>query len=154
MAAIKLLNLIAITTLALVASSFNTPVGAIATGHQHFARHSAHEGIAHVKRAKRGENSRRCKTRSASATPTPTSSSVEIVLSTSIAIETPKTTKQATTTKAADPVPTVTSIPSTGGSSSGGGKLGIAYNNANAASLGNLLSDHTGWYVTVSLRFE
>lgn len=151
MAAIKLLNLIAITTLALVASSFNTPVGAIATGHQHFARHSAHEGIAHVKRAKRGENSRRCKTRAASATPTLTSSSVEIVLSTSIAIETPKTTKQATTTKAADPVPTVTSVPSTSG---GGGKLGIGYNNANAASLGNLLSDHTGWYATASLRFE
>jgi len=101
MASEKLFKLIAITALALFASSFGpTPVTALAAGTQHLNRHVAHDAIARRKRTD-ASSSRRCKTRPASslsstATPTttqaPTSSK-------------PTTTVHATTTTVIAPPP-------------------------------------------------
>lgn len=154
MAFTKLYNLLAITTLALFAASFNaTPVTALATGHQHLNRQVAHEGLA--RRSKRASTAR-CKQRpssslvssSAKATSTKaaaTEAATSVAKSTTPTPAPPKTTS----TKAAAPPKTsaapaaATKPASTGSTSSGVGKIGIGWNGGNDPSLGNIVSSNT-----------
>ncbi|KAJ3476957.1 hypothetical protein NLI96_g10796 [Meripilus lineatus] len=151
MAASKLLSLIALTTLALLTSSFGpTPVNAISTRNQHLNRHVVqHDAIAKRKRS----TGKRCKQRpssslavsvgvgagaaatskASSASPAPTSKA------TAKASSTPKATTKASSTPKASPTPADTSSPSTG---KGGGKVGLAWPNGNEASLKNFATEN------------
>ncbi|CAA7259519.1 unnamed protein product [Cyclocybe aegerita] len=136
--AAKLLNLIALSSLAILASSFGaTPVNALSVdmSPNHAARHLGHHNL--IAKKKRAE-SRRCK-------PRPSSSAV--AASTTPA---PSTSKPAST-KAAAPATTTTKAASnnnnnnnsgnnnSGGGSSGGGggKVGLAWPNGDANTLKN-----------------
>jgi hypothetical protein len=103
MAATKLLNLIAVSTLAILAASFGaTPVTAVSVDTAHIGRSHAHVALA---KKRRSNNSKRCKPR-----PPPSSSPAGK----------PATTAKpapGTTTKAAPPATTTKA--STGGSNSG-----------------------------------
>ncbi|KAI0692652.1 glycosyl hydrolase catalytic core-domain-containing protein [Cytidiella melzeri] len=126
MAALKFLNLLAVLSVALFASTLNLPVNALAhpQGHSHLNRNIAHDGIARRKRA----NGKRCKPKSSSS-----SLAASSTLSSSAAAVTTTPAPKTTTTihKAITPVTTAPATPP----SSGGGKLLIGWNGGNAASL-------------------
>lgn len=134
MAPANLLNLLAASSLAILACSFGaTPVNAVSVDTSHFARHAG-RGHAAIAMKKRGASGKRCK-------PRPTSTIGQV---TSV-IPTPKPTTPATTKAADQPKPTTTKAPapspppstpppSNGG---GGGKVGIAWALGEDASLKN-----------------
>lgn len=142
MTASKLLNLVAITALALLASSFApTPVNALAPRAQHLNRHVQHDAIAKRKRG----TTKRCKPRpssslssKAAATPAaaaasdpPKSSSAPPKSSSSASS---KSSSKASATPSPTPKPSGgdTSTPSQG---KGGGKVGLAWPNGDDPSL-------------------
>jgi alpha-beta hydrolase superfamily lysophospholipase len=162
MAATKLINLLALLTIAVLACSFNaTPANAI-TIHGGVLPHGPHSHGTAAKRrlqarqVKNRANTKRCKPRPSSAlgSPAPASTSQaaaaaptspaaaptsEAAVSITIATPPPATTTivdhSPVTQKAADPTPVYTP-PSNGGG--GGGKVGIAWNNPDTQSLRNL----------------
>lgn len=140
MAATKLLNLIAITALALLATSFGpTPVNAISSRAQHLNRHVAHDAIAKRKRG----TTKRCKPRPSSsvassshAAATPAAEAA----SSPAASSTPKSSSVKASSSSAKPAATPASTtPSVG---KGGGKVGLAWANGNDASLKNFATDN------------
>jgi hypothetical protein len=155
MAATKLINLLALLTIAVLACSFNaTPANAI-TIHGGVLPHGPHSHGTAAKRrlqarqVKNRANTKRCKPRPSSAlgSPAPASTSQaaaaaptsEAAVSITIVAPPPITTTivdhSPVTQKAADPTPVYTP-PSNGGGS--GGKVGIAWNNPDTQSLRNL----------------
>lgn len=166
MAAIKLLNLFAVISLALFASNLNTPVNALSTGltrEHHLNRQIAHEAIARRNTnnsvQKRASN-KRCKPRTSSALASSSKTSL-IAVATSSAVEhttspEPAQTTSHTTTKAqatTSPKATPTGSSSSGGSApvSGGGsgcngkKLGIALDGWSTSVLDQLANSNAGW---------
>lgn len=156
MAAIKLLNLVAVISLAVLAFTSQSPVNALSAG-QHLNRQISHQGIAH--RANKRANSKRCKpkTSGSSASSSPT---VEphVAVATSISIAPPpavessnapqpskspepKSAPAAPEPQSAPPPPQPVSAPPTSGG--GQGKVGIAWNGGNAPSLQNLVTQNT-----------
>jgi len=126
----KLLNLIALSSLAILACSFGaTPVNALSVDSSVHARSLGHHNL--VAKKKRAE-SRRCKPRPASTSTTTT------VSTTSKAPTAPSTQPNP------PPPPAPAPPPSTGG---GGGKVGLAWNNGNQNNLGNFVTKKVGWYV-------
>lgn len=149
MAAFKLLNLMAIATLAMFATTLSTPVNAISAGHQHLNRQVPHVHDAIAKKKKRGANGR-CKPRPTSSAVLALSTEVVVAATTSsVAPASPTTVKATpTTTKSSAPASTPTY---TSSGSAGGGKVGIAWNSANSASsLVNVLSNNVGYLYTWS----
>lgn len=149
MAAIKLINLLAITSLALFASTLTTHVNALGAGHQHLNRQISHEGIAH--RATKRANGRRCKAKSSSVAPTSTSAvtsisvqAAHVQISTSVEVA-PSNSPEPKPSPAPSPPakPAPAPPPSSGGGNAGQGKVGIAWNGGNDPSLGNLVTDNT-----------
>lgn len=143
MAALKMLNLMAIATLALFASTLNTPANALSVGHEHLNRQipHVHQAVAHKR--KRGANGR-CITRS--ATPVAASSTPAPPPPSSSAAPPPaKSPAPAPAPPAPAPAPApaaaAVSLPSWGGSP----KIGISWNSENnPASLANVVTSHTG----------
>jgi len=147
--AAKLFNLLAITSLAILAcSSGVTTANALSTGHHDIARrHLAHDGIAKKKRSQ----TQRCKQRPSSSAapapsstqapppPPPTSSAVKVP-SSSAAPPPPKTSSAA-------PAPSPSSAPSGG---SGSGKVGVAWANGDSPDLANFKTDKTSLLYTWS----
>ncbi|KAI0770791.1 glycosyl hydrolase catalytic core-domain-containing protein [Irpex lacteus] len=158
MAAIKLLNLFAVISLALFASNFNTPVNALSTGfarEHHLNRQLAHEAVARrstnnsVKRA----SNKRCKPKPSSASPSQTSlivietsSHAAVTSSPAPAKTTPHTTQATTTAK--PPAETGSSGGSApvsgGGSGCNGKKLGIALDGWPTSVLNQLANSNAG----------
>jgi len=140
MAVTKLLNLLAISCLAIIASLGPTPVSALSVDTTHHARHNLHHAVAAKK--KRAASSKRCKPRSTAPAPAPAS------YSTTTKAAAPKPS----TTKAAAPKPT--SEGSSGGSNSGGGggggKAGIAWPLGNDPAIKNFKTWKTDKYYTWS----
>ncbi len=159
MAAMKLLNLFAVISLALFASNFNTPVNALSTGfarEHHLNRQLAHEAVARrstnnsVKRA----SNKRCKPKPSSASPSQTSLIVIETSSHAAATSSPapaKTTPHTTqaTTTAKPPAQTGSSGGSApvsgGGSGCNGKKLGIALDGWPTSVLNQLANSNAGW---------
>ncbi|KAI0939468.1 hypothetical protein AcW1_004498 [Taiwanofungus camphoratus] len=153
MAANKLINLIAISSLAILACTFApAQVNALSTGYHHVNHHVAHEGIAKRSKRKR-QQSQRCKQRPSSSSAAPTSTSWTPPPS--------PTTTWVPTTSAAPPAPAPppppssswSPIPSPSPSSSGGsgsGKVGIAWNNGDESWLANFKTPATRFVYTWS----
>lgn len=137
MAALKMLNLMAVASLAMFASTLYTPVDALSAGHQHLNRHVPHVHDAIAKK-KRGANGR-CKPKpSSSSAILSTTAALPVTTSAAPVTTAPATTKAHTTTTSVAPVTTVAS-------SGGSGKIGISFDgNNNAAWLANLISDNVG----------
>jgi hypothetical protein len=133
--AAKILNLVAISSLAILACSFGaTPANALSIDTTpNFARHFPHHGAALKKRA----TSRRCKPRSSSLAGSSTKVSAA-----------PSSTKAVvpTTTPKADPKPTsakptpTPSPPPPSNTGGGGGKAGLGWANGDDSSLKNFVS--------------
>jgi len=151
MAPIKLLNLLAISSLAILACTFGaTPANALATEHHQFARHAVygHDGIARRKRDNAA--SKRCKARPSSSAPSSSTSSYVAPSSTV------KATKAAPTTLApsyqkvssSSAAPASTSAASSG--NTGSGKVGLAWPNGDDSSLKNYKTDKVNWLYTWS----
>ena len=132
MAAAKLFNLVALTALALLASSFApTPVTALSTGHiHHVHRHIAHDVATRRKR----DSSKRCKPRPSSAAPAVTSHSASAAPSQQPS-KAPQSSKAPPPPAKTTPAPAAVSTPVSsgggGGVSTSGGKLGLAWANGN-----------------------
>lgn len=151
MAASKLLNLIAITALALLASSFApTSVNALSARSQHLNRHVQHDAIAKRKRG----TTKRCKPRPSSSLASSASSKHAAATPAAAAASSPppkaspapaKSSSKASTKPAATPTPAKTggsdggSPPSKG---KGGGKVGLAWPNGDDPSLKNFATDN------------
>jgi hypothetical protein len=135
--AAKILNLVAISSLAILACSFGaTPANALSVDTTpNFARHFPHHGAALKKRA----TSRRCKPRSSSLAASSTKVSAA-PSSTKAAdpIATPKADPKPTSTKP-KPTPTPQPAPPTN-NGGGGGKAGLAWANGDDSSLKNFVS--------------
>ncbi|KAF9469066.1 glycosyl hydrolase catalytic core-domain-containing protein [Collybia nuda] len=124
MAPTKLLNLIAYSSLAILACSFGaTPVNAVSVDTSHFVRHAG-RGHAAVAKKKRGASGKRCKPRPTSslgqvtsANPTPSPP-----VSTKV---TPPPQPTTVSTKAPAPSPPPSNPPPSSGG--GNGKVGIAW---------------------------
>jgi hypothetical protein len=166
MAAIKLLNLVAVISLALFASSFNAPVNALAAGHQHshLNRQIAHEGVA---RRSTKRSSKRCKPKSSSASQSPAPTSATSTPSAIVSIQissqapapektdkpspspspSPKPSPSPSPKPAPAPAPAPAPPASSGGNS--GKVLGIAWNGGNAPSLGLLANGNADTYVSL-----
>ncbi|KAI0751353.1 glycosyl hydrolase catalytic core-domain-containing protein [Daedaleopsis nitida] len=119
----KLLNLVALSSLAVLAVSFGpASTNALATGHAHMNRHFDHAPIA----AKKKRETKRCKARATtSSSPAPASTTTKAAETT----EKPQTTEKPETTKAAAPTTTKTSstpasTPSSGSGAPGNDKFG------------------------------
>jgi len=138
MAVAKLLNLLAISCLAIIASLGPTPVSALSVDTTHHARHNLHHAVAAKK--KRATSSKRCKPRSTAPAPAQSSQA------TTKAPPAPKPTK------AAPPPPPAPKPASGGGSSNsgGGGKVGIAWPLGNDASIKNFKTAKVDKYYTWS----
>ncbi|KAI0092786.1 glycosyl hydrolase catalytic core-domain-containing protein [Irpex rosettiformis] len=161
MAALKLLNLIAVISLALFASNLSTPANALSTGlarEHHLNRQISHEAIARrssnnsVKRA----NNKRCKPKSSAVSSSKTSI-VAVATSSAVAVtssyeapktssEAPKTSPQTTqvTTSAKAPVSTGSAPITSGGSGCNGKKLGIALDGWPTSVLDQLANSNAG----------
>lgn len=158
----KLLNLVALSSLAIMAVSFGpASTNALSTGHAHLNRHIEHAPIAKKKR-----ESKRCKVRSSSVpVPTPSSKAPEPApttqeepapitkaASTTVKDEPKTTSKPKPTSQAADPAPTK----STGGGAPGnaqfgqkGSKICAAWGNGNDDKvLKAFKTDHVVGYVS------
>jgi len=136
MAATKLINLLAISSLAILACSFGaSPVSALSvdTG-SHVVRRAPVGHHAALAKKKRGNNSKRCK-------PRPTTSSIAV---TPTSTPTPKASTAAPKTSAAPPPPPP---PQSGG---GGGKVGIAWDDSDTTPLANFKNGNVGWIYTWS----
>ena len=145
----KLLNLVALSSLAIMAVSFGpASTNALSTGHIHMNRHVDHAPIAKKKR-----ESKRCKVRSSVIpVPLPTTKAPEPEPTTTStkAAEKPKTTKAAEEPKPSpsDPKPPTSGGGSGGASGSGkfgkkGSKLCAAWGNGNdVQSLKTFKTDH------------
>lgn len=150
--AAKLLNLLAVTSLAIVACSFGaTPANALS------ANHNAHAAKSHLARAhgtmskkKRSTNAKRCKTRPASSSLVASStkadtSSTKVATSTKPAdVQATTSSKKATSTKA----PAATTAPAAPAPAvnSGNGKVGIAWANSNDIAIKPFKGPNSGWY--------
>ncbi|EIN10357.1 hypothetical protein PUNSTDRAFT_84335 [Punctularia strigosozonata HHB-11173 SS5] len=147
----KLLNLIALSSLAVLVCTFGaTPVNALATGHDaSISRRHQHDILG--KKAKRANNSKRCKTRSSTAAPTSTAAATT---SHSVVTTTPETTKKASTTKAASHTKTsskaVTTTAASSSGSSSGSKVGVAWPNGGDSSLKYYKTSKTNFLYTWS----
>ncbi|OCH88308.1 hypothetical protein OBBRIDRAFT_813714 [Obba rivulosa] len=142
--AVKLFNLLALTSLAIAACSFGAaPANALNTRHHDIGRrHVAHDGI-----AKKRSQTQRCKQRPSSSAapapsstkaPAPTSSAIKVVASSSAAPPPPPSSSAA-------PAPSPSSAPS-----SGGGKVGVAWANGDSPDLANFKTDKTSLLYTWS----
>ncbi|TBU32119.1 glycosyl hydrolase catalytic core-domain-containing protein [Dichomitus squalens] len=145
----KLLNLVALSSLAVLAVTFGpASTNALSTGHAHVNRHFEHGAIAKKKR----DTSKRCKAR-----PSTSSSSVKPTSTTKAAPTTTSAASQAPSTKPATKTTSSKSSSSTGqsGGSSGGaahpasGKFGqtgskicAAWGDGNDASISKFKTDH------------
>ena len=150
MAALKFLNLLTISTLAILACSFTaSPVNALAgSGHHNVGRLPirGHDSIA---KRKRDTSSKRCKPRSVSSAeasttvPAPETTSLAAVTTTKAAASTTKaaattTAKPHTTSSASHAVATTSAASSSSSSgSNGSGKGGLAWPNGNQSYLKN-----------------
>jgi len=148
MSSAKLLNLIAVSTLAILACSFGaSPVTALSVDTTHLAARG--HGHAALAKKRRGNNAKRCK-------PRPASSSAGKPATTP---NSPSNTTQPAPATTAKPAPATTTKASTGGSSSGSGtnnqggntssnggvgKVGLAWVGNNGAALSHFKSDKTG----------
>ncbi|KAI0320249.1 glycosyl hydrolase catalytic core-domain-containing protein [Amylostereum chailletii] len=156
MAPIRLVNLLALSSLAILACSFNAvPVSAVAAdNHHHVARNFGH-GHHEVAKRKR-DVSKRCKTKSktsSSAAPAATTHSaavaVAVTASSADAAASPAPTKKAsstpkaaTSTKASAKAVATTAAST---SSNGSGKVGLCWSNGEASSIPN--------FITPSVKF-
>eukprot|EP00753_Platysulcus_tardus_P017719 PLAT6468.1.p1 GENE.PLAT6468.1~~PLAT6468.1.p1 ORF type:complete len:401 (+),score=-6.10 PLAT6468.1:124-1203(+) len=150
MAAIKLLNLLAISSLAILACSFGaTPANALATDRHHIARSAAHGHDGLARRKRDNAASKRCKARpSSSAAPAPSSSSDPAPSSSQAPAPTsdaPANNQPASTSAAPAPSATYTSSGNTGS-----GKVGLAWPNGADDSLKNYKTDKVKWLYTWS----
>lgn len=161
MAASKLLNLLALTSLAVLATTFNAqPVAALshAGGKPHLNRivPGGHEAIAKKKRGING----RCKPRSSSsiaaAAQTP-AAAIAVSVGISAGISAPATSSVApppAPTTSAAPAPSSTPAPAPAPApvnSAGKGKVCISWNSENdPSSLANVVSENTGYLYTWS----
>ncbi|OSC99168.1 glycoside hydrolase family 128 protein [Trametes coccinea BRFM310] len=146
----KLLNLVALSSLAIMACTFGAaPTTALSTGHlNHANRHVAHAPIAAKKKR---DQSKRCKARPstslASSTAAHTSSSVHAQAA---AVTTSSSHSQAPASTTKSSAPATTSKASSGGSSTigtgqfgkAGSKICAAWGNGNDPSLANFKTDH------------
>ncbi|TFK43346.1 glycosyl hydrolase catalytic core-domain-containing protein [Crucibulum laeve] len=140
MAVAKLLNLFAVSSLAILACSFgSTPVNALSIeSNHHLARHAARgHGVIAAKK-KRASTSKRCKPRPSSSVVVATPPKTTSAASASAPASTPKTTAPApaTTSKAAS---SGNSGSNTGGNTNTnpGAKVGLAWPNGDDSSLRN-----------------
>ncbi|KAI0049560.1 glycoside hydrolase family 128 protein [Auriscalpium vulgare] len=142
MAALKFFNLLALSSLALVALSFNAaPVNALATDHRHIARsiNHAHNGVAKKKR-----DSKRCKPRTASSSLVSSSAPASSTAHSSTAAA---TTTTHTTTKSSSTAKAAATTASSGGSAGGNsfkGKVGLSWSNGEQGTLSHHVSDSVG----------
>ncbi|KAL6299131.1 glycosyl hydrolase catalytic core-domain-containing protein [Sparassis latifolia] len=134
----KILNLIAIASVAILACSFAaTPVNALSTGGHHLARHPSHDGL--IKRNKnKKRQSQRCQPRpSSSDSPTPSSTDVA---PSSTYIPPPDTTWSPSPSPSPTPSPTPTPSPS------GSGKVGIAWPDSDDSTLSQFVTSSTKFF--------
>lgn len=162
MAAIKFLNLFALSSLALLACSFGaTPVAALSVEGIHARDVSAH-GHDAIARRKRTETTtvdgKRCKVRSTSApAATPSSSKKTTQATTTPAASKAASTKAASTKAATSSSKKATSSSksssavaskSTGSATSSSKKVGLAWANGDSPNLSNFVTSHTNLYVS------
>lgn len=141
MAVTKLLNLLAISCLAIIASLGPAPVSALSVDTTHHARHNLHHAVAAKK--KRATSSKRCKARSTAPASTHAAEATT---------KAPAPAPKPTTSKAAAPAPKPSPQSSGGGSSNsgGGGKVGIAWPLGNDPSIKNFKTGKVDKYYTWS----
>ncbi|KAJ3778397.1 glycosyl hydrolase catalytic core-domain-containing protein [Lentinula raphanica] len=143
----KILNLLALTTLAIIASSFSAePVNALSTSHHARDGLRGHDAVA---KRKRSVHAKRCKARSApaeSATPSSSSSEDDAPAPTTTTWS-DSTTWTSTSSSAAAATSTATSSSS---SSSGSGKGCLAWPNGEQSYLGDYKTDKTSLIYTWS----
>lgn len=154
----KLLNLVALSSLAILACSFGpSPVTALsADSHGHVARHAfrGHDSVAKRKRA----NTKRCKARTSSSTlvasTTPPAVSTTAVSTTHV-VKSSSTTVKATTTKVSttSKAAATTASSSSSGSSSGS-KVALAWPNGDDSSLKYWKTDKVSVYVDFAFSFS
>ncbi|KAI9001195.1 glycosyl hydrolase catalytic core-domain-containing protein [Trametes punicea] len=148
--ATKLLNLVALSSLAILACTFGaTPSTALSTGHlQHVNRHVAHAPIAKKKR----DQSKRCKARPStsslapSTTPHTSSTHTQVqAVTTTHAQPSPTSSKPAapaTTSKASSGGNNTGSSPDLGAFGKPGSKICAAWGDGNDPSLANFKTEH------------
>lgn len=162
MAAIKFLNLFALSSLALLACSFGaTPVNALSVEGIHARDVSAHGHAAIAKRnAKRDStstvNGKRCKVRSSSAAPAPTSASSSKKAAAPSTSSKPASTKAAASTSKSSAKASSTSSSAKSvstASTSTGKKVGLAWANGDSNTLSNFVSSHTQYLYTWSPEY-
>lgn len=145
MALTKLLNLLAISCLAIIASYGSTPVAALSLdGPRHNARHNAHADLAKKRRA---TSSKRCKPRTTSITSTKAA--------TSSAYQPAETTKAPSSNSGssnppAPPPPPAPKPPASSGGSNNGAKAGIAWPLGNDKSIQSFKTPKVDTYYTWS----
>jgi hypothetical protein len=141
MATVKLFNILAISSLAILACSFwCTPVNALSIDSHHVARHNAraHDAIA-VK--KRSNSTKRCKHRPSSSSSTTTTAAPYTPAAAKGVAADPTTSSSSTTTT----TPYAASTPS-----SGKGKMGVAWPNGDDPSLTHYKTAQTQYIYTWS----
>ncbi|KAH9853774.1 glycosyl hydrolase catalytic core-domain-containing protein [Lenzites betulinus] len=144
----KLLNLVALSSLAILACSFGAqPANALSHGH---LEHLSNRAMAHAPLAKKKRDNKRCKARpSSSSAPPATTSHSSSVKPQAAAVTTTKAPAPPTTTKAAAPATTTAASTSTGSGAVGNGKFGqkgskicLAWGDGNDPSLSQFKTDH------------
>ncbi|KAI0069007.1 hypothetical protein BV25DRAFT_1910727 [Artomyces pyxidatus] len=146
MAAFKFLNLFAISTLAILATSFNaSPVNALATDNHAVGRSVNHAHAALAKK-KRDTSSKRCKPRTTSLAATTTHSVAPTTTAKPPTSAAPKSTEKPTTTKAV----ATSAAPPPPPPPPSGGKVGLGWSNGEMNSLANFKTPSTQWIYTWS----
>lgn len=167
----KLINLMAMASLAVIACTYApASVSALSVPNHHQGRHAAHEALA-KRTTKKRSLSKRCKTRPSSSSVWSSSSSTDAASETSSATWEPSSTYVPPTTSWT-PEPTTSWIPTTSWTptstwtpttsstysapspssapSGGSGKIGIAWDGGNDASLGNFKTGQVSYLYTWS----
>ncbi|KAI6152077.1 glycosyl hydrolase catalytic core-domain-containing protein [Pisolithus tinctorius] len=155
MAAVKLLNLFALVSVALVALSAGPiSVNALAVGEgPHVARHvPGHDAVAKKRRDTSPTSTGRCKPRATSSMPSSTPNPTPAATPADLGVSTTSTTPApvaTTTSSSSSPAPS--STPSSGNStSSSGKKWGLAWPNGDASYLSNFALPNVGFLYTWS----
>ncbi|KAF9221863.1 hypothetical protein BS17DRAFT_784085 [Gyrodon lividus] len=159
MAALKLLNLLALASVAIIAlSSAPVQVNALATDRSHVVRHiRGHDAVAKRKRSDPTNSNGRCKVRPTS-TIVPPSTSAPPPAPTSAAppvanVAPPPTSSPPTSSPPTSSAPTSSApapSPTSGGGSSGGKKWGLGWPNGDQPWLANFARPNVGYIYTWS----
>lgn len=146
MAFAKLINLFAISSLAVLLCTLNaSPVTALSENGHAMRMAKRHHGIDVAKRTKRSSSGKRCRPKTSTSVSIAATTAVTKAASTTQEPEKTTSTKSASSSKSTTTSSSSSSGSSSGGSSftpSGNGKVGLAWPNGNDPSLSQYVTSH------------